>query len=97
MKQHVYFVNVLASKKRGVLYIGVTNSLVIRVHQHKTGLISGFTERYNVRRLVYYEEFSDIRDGIVREKQLKKWYRKWKIELIETTNPEWRDLYDDLL
>jgi putative endonuclease len=89
-------VYILASRKNGVLYIGVTSDLKKRIHQHKESLIPGFTQRYKVYRLVYFEEHSDIRDAITREKQLKKWNRAWKIRLIETMNPEWKDLYYDL-
>jgi len=92
-----YFVYILASKKNGTLYIGVTNDLVRRVYEHKEGVIDGFTKKYNVKKLVYYEIHNDIRNAIQREKQIKKWYRKWKIELIEKNNPEWNDLYPMLI
>jgi len=88
-----YFVYVLASKKHGTLYIGVTADLVHRVHEHKSGIIDGFTKKYGVHILVYYERYEYIEDAITREKRLKKWHRKWKIELIEKSNPEWNDLY----
>ena len=87
---------ILASKKRGTLYIGVTSELVGRVWKHKEGNSDGFARRYGVRRLVYYEYFDDIYDAIVREKQLKKWNREWKIRLIEKHNPNWYDLYNQL-
>ena len=87
----------MASKKKGVLYIGMTNDLVQRVSEHKSGSIKGFTKNYNVHNLVYYENFRDVNLAIVREKQLKKWNRQWKIDLIEKENPEWKDLYDDLV
>jgi putative endonuclease len=90
MKQ--YYVYILASKKDGVLYIGVTNNLERRTYEHKNGLIEGFTKRYKVKLLVYFETCSDINAAITREKQLKKWKRQWKIELIEKLNPEWKDL-----
>ena len=90
----IYYVYILASKPRGVLYIGFTGSLAPRVDQHKRGEIDGFTKRYHVKRLVYYEMFSDPLSGIKREKQLKKWKRAWKIHLIEKHNPQWFDLYD---
>ena len=90
------FVYILASKKSGTLYIGVTNNLARRVYEHKEGKIEGFTKRYNVKNLVYYEMHSEIKNAIQREKQMKKWYRKWKIELIEKTNPEWKDLFEEL-
>lgn len=92
-----YYVYILASKKNGTLYIGVTNNLLIRVYEHKNNLVPGFTSKYNVHRLVYYEHTNDVYAAITREKQLKKWRRKWKIQLIEDENPEWRDLYDELI
>ena len=91
-----YFVYILASKKNGTLYIGVTNDLLKRVHEHKNNLIPGFTSKYGVHNLVYYERYADIYSAIAREKNIKKWKRAWKVELIEKTNPEWRDLYNDL-
>lgn len=90
-----YYIYILASKRNGTLYIGVTNDLVRRVYEHREGLVPGFTKRYGVKRLMYYEETDDIGAAIWREKCLKKWYRKWKIRLIEKDNPTWRDLYDD--
>ena len=92
-----YYVYILASRRNGTLYIGVTNDLIRRVYEHKNGLIRGFTKRYNVHNLVYYEQTNDINSAINREKQLKKWYRKWKIELIERNNPDWNDLYDEIV
>jgi len=93
MKQ--YYVYILASKKNGTLYIGVTNNLLKRVYEHKSNLVGGFTQKYNVNNLVYYEEHNDIGKAITREKQMKKWKRQWKIELIEKFNPQWKDLYYD--
>ncbi|MBX4204909.1 MAG: GIY-YIG nuclease family protein [Candidatus Doudnabacteria bacterium] len=92
-----YFVYILASDKNGTLYIGVTGDLIRRVHQHKQKLVKGFTQKYNVDRLVYFEETSEVESAILREKQLKKWNRKWKLALIEKSNPTWKDLYTDLL
>ena len=92
-----YFVYILASKRNGTLYIGVTNNLARRVWQHKQGLIEGFTQRYHVHRLVYSESFQFVRDAIEREKRLKKWNREWKIRLIESVNPEWNDLSESLI
>jgi len=89
-----YYVYILASKRNGTLYIGVTNNLDRRVSEHKSGLIAGFTKKYNVHRLVYFESSSDINAAITREKQLKKWKRAWKIKLIEDSNPEWKDLHN---
>ena len=94
MKQ--YFIYILANKTRGTLYVGVTNDLQKRVHEHKNGLVKGYTKRYNVKKLVYFEISRDIKSAIAREKQMKKWYRKWKIELIEKKNPIWNDLYEYL-
>ena len=93
----VYYVYILASEKRGTLYVGVTADLLHRVEEHKGGAFKGFTKKYNVRMLVYYEEHQYIEDAIVREKQLKKWNRAWKIALIERDNPEWKDLYYNLV
>jgi len=90
-----YFVYILASKRNGTLYIGVTNNLNKRVWQHKSGLVDGFTKKYSVGMLVYYERFGNIDSAIVREKRLKKWNRKWKLELIEKFNPEWKDLFEE--
>jgi len=92
-----YYVYILASKPKGTLYIGVTNSLAHRVWQHKRGLVEGFTKRYGVHRLVYYEVFARPGEAIQREKRLKKWNRAWKIRLIESTNPEWEDLYGTVI
>ncbi len=92
-----YHVYILASKRNGTLYIGMTDNLARRVYEHRNDLIEGFTKRYQVHRLVYAEETNDVESAIRREKQLKKWNRKWKLELIEKVNPEWRDLYEDLL
>ena len=95
MKQ--YYVYILSSSKNGTLYIGVTSDLIKRVYEHQQGFISSFTKRYKVHKLVYFETTPDINAAIAREKQLKKWKRQWKIELIERHNPNWNDLYPDLL
>ena len=92
-----YFVYILASKRNGTLYIGVTSDLVRRIYEHKNNLIEGFTKKYKVHHLVYYEITNDIKSAIEREKRLKKWNRKWKLELIERMNPQWKDLYDELI
>ncbi|NQT73243.1 MAG: GIY-YIG nuclease family protein [Chloroflexi bacterium] len=92
-----YYVYILASQRNGTLYIGVTNDLLRRVYQHKTDQVEGFTSKYEVHQLVYYEECGDIHAAIAREKQLKKWNRQWKMNLIEKSNPNWRHLYYDLL
>jgi len=90
-----YYVYVHASDKSGTLYIGITNDLKRRVGEHKEGLIEGFTKKYNIRKLVYFEIYNDINEAILREKRLKKWNRSWKIRLIEEMNPKWNDLYTD--
>tara|TARA_B100001939_G_scaffold315424_1_gene300603 strand:- start:1489 stop:1782 length:294 start_codon:yes stop_codon:yes gene_type:complete len=90
------YVYILASDRNGTLYVGVTNHLARRMYEHKKHLSSGFTAKYNVTRLVYYENHDTIGAAIVREKQIKKWNRKWKLRLIEELNPTWRDLYDEI-
>lgn len=91
-----YYVYILASKRNGTLYIGMTNDLRRRTYEHKNNLIKGFTEKYNIHNLVYFEETSEVKIAIEREKQIKKWNRKWKLELIEKQNPNWGDLYESL-
>jgi putative endonuclease len=93
----MYYVYILASRRNGTLYTGVTNNLLRRSDQHKSGEIPGFTQRHHIRRLVYFETFARIEDAIAREKRVKKWKRQWKPRLIEQGNPEWRDLFDDLI
>ena len=88
-----YFVYILASKKNGTLYVGVTHDLVKRIYEHRQHLVKGFTDKYNVVRLVYFEMTSSVVDAIAREKTLKKWNRQWKIDLIEQKNPGWEDMY----
>lgn len=88
-----YFVYILTTRKNTVLYTGVTSDLMGRIYQHKNGLIEGFTKRYSVNRLVYYEVYSDANKAIHREKCIKKWKRDWKMKLINEMNPEWNDLY----
>jgi putative endonuclease len=90
-------VYILANKRNGTLYVGVTNDVVRRVWEHKSDVVEGFTKRYSVHRLVYAEFHETMPLAIVREKQVKKWRREWKIELIERDNPEWRDLYEDMV
>ena len=92
-----YYVYILANKRNGTLYIGVTNDLIRRVYEHKNDLINGFTKKYKIHMLVYYEHTNDVYSAIQREKRLKKWGRKWKMELIEEMNPDWHDLYKELL
>ena len=90
-------VYLLASKRNGTLYVGVTSDLVQRVWQHKNDFVEGFTKRYGVHMLVWYETCGIMETAIAREKAMKEWKRSWKIRLIEETNPDWRDLYEDLL
>ncbi len=90
--QKTYYVYILASKRNGTLYIGVTNDLARRIWEHKEGLVSGFTKRHGVKTLVYVETFNDVDAAIRREKRLKKYKREWKIDLIQQHNVEWRDL-----
>ena len=90
-------VYMLASKHNGTLYVGVTSNLPQRVWQHKNDLVEGFTRRYGVHALVWYEVHETMENAIAREKTIKEWKRQWKIDLIEAMNPEWRDLYEDIL
>ncbi len=90
-----YWVYILASKRNGTLYIGFTSDLDNRMFEHKFKLIPGFTKRYGVDKLMYYEEHTSRDDAFIRERQMKKWNRAWKIELIEKDNPEWKDLAED--
>ncbi|MCD4705825.1 GIY-YIG nuclease family protein [bacterium] len=92
-----YYVYILTNKINSVLYIGVTNNLIKRVYEHKNNLVEGFTKKYNVHKLAYYEETGNIESAILREKQMKKWNRQWKINLIEKDNLKWEDLYYKLL
>jgi len=92
-RERQYYVYILASKIGGTLYIGVTNDLIRRVYEHREKLATGFTKKYGVACLVYFEQHSDIDAAIQREKRLKKWNRAWKIQLIEESNPNWMDLY----
>ena len=91
-----YYVYILASKKNGTLYVGVTNDVVRRVYEHKEGLAEGFTKRHGIKRLVHFEIYDSIETAIRREKALKTWLRDWKIALIERDNPDWDDLYEGL-
>ncbi len=91
-----YFIYILASGRNGTLYIGVTSNLVGRIWEHKNKMYKGFTSKYNIDKLVYYEIFNNINEAIDREKKLKSWKRKWKIELIEKNNSIWEDLYEKL-
>ena len=90
-------VYILASRRNGTLYVGVTSDLSKRVWEHKSDLVKGFTRKYGVHCLVYFEQHADMAGAITREKQIKKWNRAWKLELIERANPEWRDLWEGIL
>ena len=92
-----YYVYILASRKNGTLYIGVTNNLIKRICEHKNSEVKGFPKRYNIHLLVYFEYYRQMEYAIKREKQLKKWNRNWKISLIEEKNPEWKDLYSQII
>ena len=94
MKQ--YCVYILTNKRNGTLYIGVTGNLPQRIQQHKEKIVEGFTKKYNLNKLVYYEQTENVTSAIEREKQLKKWKRKWKLDLIKKDNPDWKDLSEDL-
>jgi len=98
---HKYYVYILAGQRNGTIYIGITNDLQRRVYQHKTGIKKGFTQKYGVSMLVYFEEFQQVNQTIERENNMKKWKRNWKLKLIEEDNPNWIDLakdwYDDIL
>jgi len=92
-----YYVYIMTNKRNTVIYTGVTNDLIRRVYEHKEGMVKGFSKKYNVIKLIYYEVFNDIVGAIIREKQIKGLLRKKKIMLIESTNPKWEDLYDELI
>ena len=95
MGDHVYSVYILASRRNGTLYVGMSSVLAYRAYQHKIEFYDGFTKRYGVKMLVYYEHHTDVWEAIYRERRIKKWMRAWKIALIEKHNPEWKDLVDD--
>ena len=95
MSDHTYFIYILASRKHGTLYIGVTNNLERRIWEHRNGLGSLFVKKYQIRHLVHFEAYSSIHDAISREKSLKNWLRTWKVQLIEADNPDWTDLAAD--
>ena len=92
-----YWVYIMCSQRNGTLYTGVTNNLGRRIYEHKTGDTTGFTKKYGVSRLIYMELFHSIEEAIIREKCIKKWNRSWKINLIESNNPQWKDLSSELL
>jgi putative endonuclease len=91
-----YWVYILTNKPRSTLYVGVTNDLVRRTYEHRNGLVKGFTKRYGLKMLVYLERYDAPRLAIQREKNIKHWSRIWKLQLVESSNPQWRDLYNDI-
>ena len=95
MKQPAVYI--IANPRKGTLYIGVTSDLIKRIWEHKNDLVEGFTQKYKVHQLVYFEQHQDMLTAITREKQLKKWNRDWKLALIEKSNPDWRDLWGDIV
>jgi Predicted endonuclease containing a URI domain len=97
MSTKEYFVYLVASKKRGTLYTGITNNLIKRIYEHKKGVVEGFTKKYQVHQLVYFEKHIDVLEAISREKVIKKWRREWKFNLIEQDNPHWIDLYSEII
>lgn len=92
-----YYVYILTNEKNGTLYIGITSNLIKRIQQHRNKIADGFTKRYNIYKLIYYEQTENINSALIREKALKKWNRNWKIRLIEESNPNWRDLYFNII
>jgi len=94
MWKHNYYIYIITNKNNSVLYTGVTNDLNRRIYEHKNKLIRGFTSKYNINKLIYFEHFSNINDAIQREKRIKKWKREWKENLINSVNPNWNDLYE---
>jgi putative endonuclease len=97
MPEKHYYVYVLSNKPRGTMYVGVTSNLVQRVWQHKEDQVEGFTKRYGIKMLVWFEQHEDVEQAILREKQIKKWDRLWKVELIESNNPQWNDLFETII
>ncbi len=93
----IYYVYLMANKRNNVLYIGITNDLIRRVYEHKNNLIEGFTNKYNCHKLVWYQHTNDVESAITQEKKMKKWKREYKENVINGMNPEWRDLYDELV
>jgi putative endonuclease len=91
-----FYVYIMANQRNGTIYVGVTSNLIKRVWQHKTDLVEGFTKKYQTHNLVYYEKYGESYSAIQREKRLKEWKRKWKMELIESMNPYWSDLYETI-
>ncbi len=97
MKNTLYYIYFLTNKNNNVLYIGITNNLYRRLSEHKLSLLSGFTKQYNCHKLIYWEEYQDVKEAIAREKQLKNWHRSWKNNLVKEKNPGWKDLSEDII
>ena len=97
MTDKQYYVYIIASKRNGTLYTGITSDLIKRTWQHKNRLVEGFSKRYGTKILVYFEAHNDVEEAILREKRIKKWNREWKIKLIEKNNPKWDDIYQTLI
>jgi putative endonuclease len=97
MKDKQYYVYIVTNKKNGTLYTGIISDLLKRIWQHKNETIEGFTKKYELKRLVHYEQYMDVNEAILREKRIKKWNRQWKINLIEKNNPNWEDFYPQLV
>jgi len=96
VKTKQFYVYILCSKRNGTLYIGVTSDLIKRIYEHKNDLVDGFTKKYGIHRLVWYETHDSAESAITREKQMKKWKRAWKLKIIEQNNPKWNDLYENI-
>ena len=96
MSMKIYCVYILTNQRNGTLYIGITSNLKNRIFQHKEKMFEGFTKKYGIDKLIYFEQTEDVQSALRREKQLKKWNRDWKLRLIEEKNPQWKDLYDEL-
>ncbi|ADJ22113.1 Excinuclease ABC C subunit domain protein [Hyphomicrobium denitrificans ATCC 51888] len=92
-----FYIYIMANKRNGTIYIGVTNDLARRVYEHREGLVKGFTSRYGLKSIVYYEAFDSVSLAIQRETSLKRWPRRWKLALIEKANPQWKDLVDEIV
>jgi putative endonuclease len=97
LSMKTYWVYILASRPRGTLYVGMTNDLIRRIYQHREGLVDGFSRQYDIEMLVYYEQHATALAAIQREKNIKHWSRAWKLDLIRTLDPEWRDLWEDVV
>ena len=96
MVGRIYYIYIVGNE-RPTLYIGITSNLIKRIYQHKNGIIEGFTKRYKLGKLLYFEEYFDVKKAITREKQLKNWHRNWKLNLIKSKNPKYKDLYQEIL